>query len=700
MKNILFLCSSLIIAFTAQANELLFFYPINYTESSELFIKLAYPIEDAFILYENEKIYFEEKGILLKNIPEKISFELGQTSNMQDYKLVEETLVWQNDLSENILMDKALYKAISSWSIKENQDVPLSSYLKSLVANKQIHEAEILSFAQQFYKNKVAYDAQYSFEDKLDLIFKKDIETGELSPCGCGFILNHFASVAPLNYSASTLLNGYNYLNTSGTLSTMLAVNENFQSTSPKWHTWYTKEKGPAHDMFLRSYDEWGQFKYQWSTLGYDNNNPPYNPSPNYAYNSFQFMCVGYDTELPKDCDCTKTFCSVYEYNNFLKVLAHRLKPTAKVSAAAEELAVLTLTNKSGVHLIDANRDMLLTQCKGSFNFDFLQNFLDLGKEIVQVVIEVNDTTNGSAINDIPAAIDNIGSALIDLVRTPPILVTGDCEDKMLEASLLRNFKCFELKANDPTTITLQSYTFLGVSGERKWDNYAIARSDFRLQSFVLQGSNENYDHCCSDKFGVHLYANMGGPISEHDHNTNTQGAYNLMGPWDNYTPVGYLPTIPINANRGYYSLDLEGKECAPIHPAKKLEAENWFSNIANFTSPSKESILRNFEEEENLKLEDIHFANSIIELQLFPNPSSGNINLSISGLQPGRNLKIKIYNALGSEVASIFEGQNVDTEMKLNWTNTNSKLPNGMYFVSITENNVIISTKSFIFKN
>lgn len=698
MKKLIFLFSSLIIAFTAHANELLFYYPINYSERSDLFIKLAYPIDDAFIIYENEKIYFKERGILLKNISDKISFELGQTSLNQDYLISDEALLWQNDFSENILIDKDLYKAISSWSTKEDQNIPFSSYLRSLRSQRTIHEEEILSFIQQFYKNKAVYNEKNSFEDNLNLNFKKDVETGVISPCGCGFVLNHFASAAPLNTNVLPYQNGYTYLNTTGSLSSMVAVGDNFQSSSPKWHTWSTKEKGPAHSMFLRSYDEWGQFKYQWSTLGYDNTSPN-SPSPNYAYNSFQFVCVGYDTELPKDCDCTKTFCSVYEYNNFLKVIAHRLKPTAKVSAAAEELAVITLSNKAGVQLIDANRDMLLTQCKGIFNFDFLQNFFNLGKEIVEVVIEVNDTTNGAAINDIPAAIDNIGSALIDLVRTPPILVTGDCEDKILEASLLRNFKCFELKANDPTTITLQSYTFLGVSGERKWDNYAIAKSDFRIQSFVLQGSNENYAHCCSDKLGVHLYANMGGPVSDQDHNTNTNGSYNLMGPWDNYNPVGYIPVIPVNANRGYFSLDIENRECAPIFPTKSLENESWFSSIANFTSPSKESLLKNFDDEE-IQVEDLHLANSIINFQLFPNPSSGLLNLSISGLELGRDLKIKIYNTLGSEVATVYEGKSDATELQFKWSNTNSNLPNGMYFVSITENNVIISTKSFIFKN
>jgi hypothetical protein len=692
MKNLVLILSTLLMTLSTMANEVIFFYPISYEEQSDLFIKLAEPIEGAFLRLNAQKYYFQNSGVLLENFPQKksLSFELGQTINGEDYPLLDEAITYAFTPSTTIIIDAVLYKKLTAWSTSLNQTLPLNTYLTALLNEEKIAPEEILSFTQQFYHYKATISTKAAMETNIQAFFNSEKSSGPDEGCNCNFVLNHYSSVSPLKQGAGTYGNGYNFLNNGNTLSEIIPNTTDFDSNSPKWHRWYAREKGPAHDLFLRTYDSGSQFSYEWSTTGL-NNTGSLAPSPSYAYNTFQFMCVEQEFDLPNDCGCTKKFCTLYEYNNFLKVIAHRLKPLSNVSSTAEELAIVTLHNNAGVKVIDANRNVAYTECKGNFNFEFLQNIFDLAGAVVNVVIDLQDNTNGPPINNIPDAISDVGAALIDLFKTPPILVTGECEDVYMKTALLRDFECFELKANDPTTLTLQSFTFLGVSGDKKWDNYAIARSDFRLQSIVLTSSVEGTDYCCSDKLGQHLYANMGGPVSETTHNNNVTGAYYLFGPWDNFTPIGYAPIIPMNANRGYFSYNDKNKDCAPIQP-KSYQNDLDFLLSASFEEAVTEVMQSNSPAAEDM----IEPLASKIAFNLFPNPTHDFLNIELKELQIGSNISLSIYNSHGQLIETVYNGKVEQVSLNMSWSN--DEIQDGTYHLVLRENNILIFGKTFVF--
>lgn len=697
MKNLILIISTILLALSAKANDILFFYPIAYEEQTDLFIKLAIPLEDAYVLVNDEKHYFTKQGVLLERIPNEasLSFSIGQTVEGEDIQLQEEATSYRLNPSTTIIIGSALYKQLTAWSTSINQTIPLNSYLRTLLNEDKIADEELLSFTQQFYKYSAPISKMATMDANIQAFFNKS-KGSTPDGCNCNFVLNHYSSVSPLKDNSGTYNNGYNFLNSGNTLSEIIPKYDAFDSNSPNWHRWYTNEKGPAHDLFLRTYDSGGQFNYQWSTTGL-NNTGSLAPSPSYAYNTFQFMCVGQEFNLPSDCGCTKKFCTLYEYNNFLKVIAHKLRPLSKVSSTAEELAVITLHNNAGVQVIDANRNVAYTECNGNFNFEFLQNIFDLASTIVGVVVDVQDTTNGPPLSNIPGAIADIGADLIELFKTPPVLVTGSCDDIYMKTALLRDFQCFEMKANDPTTITLQSFTFLGVAGEKKWDNYAIARSDFRLQSIVLTGSIEGTDHCCSDKLGQHLYANMGGPVSETTHNNNVTGAYYLYGPWDNFTAVGYAPIIPVNGNRGYFTYNDKNRDCAPIEP------KSYSTDLDFLLSPVFEdaitiamqegSITGSFEEDE---LQDKGISSSI-SFDLYPNPTNDFLNIALQDLQVGSTISLSIYNSLGQLIETIYEGEVEQAALNMKWSD--DEIENGTYHLVLRENDILIFGKAFVFQ-
>ncbi|MBL0310698.1 MAG: T9SS type A sorting domain-containing protein, partial [Bacteroidetes bacterium] len=89
-----------------------------------------------------------------------------------------------------------------------------------------------------------------------------------------------------------------------------------------------------------------------------------------------------------------------------------------------------------------------------------------------------------------------------------------------------------------------------------------------------------------------------------------------------------------------------------------------------------------------NTPLNTIDFATAIkspktnvLDFNLFPNPSSGNVSLAINAMEANRNAYIRIYNLIGETIYS----RNVSLESGLNRTQIElGGLSNGFYFVEV----------------
>ena len=596
-----------------------------------------------------------------------------------------------------IELDKVFYTAVTNWSITPDNEQKLSDLLKSLHASNTINALELVSFAQQHRGVTLLLEKDWSFEAQIDHIFA---EKGIDSPCNCSFILNHWASAAPLKPGAGSYHNGYDYLENH--MSEMIPYYQSYNTGTPKKHRWYTNEKGPAHDMFLYSYDSGGSFNYEWSTFGI-NNTGNSAPSPNSAELSYNFLCESNFNELPEDCQCTKQVLIAYNYDTYYKVIADKLRLKAKAHSAVEEVAVLS-TLKVGYsnpefEVKDAGRVRVQTYCKGTFNFTWLNNLGNLIGEVFDSVSQIYGVFTDSNGNAIQELLDVLATevpedieALTGLLEVSTINVEGDCTDKYGEASLLKGAFFLDFKANEPTFVTLNSYTFLGVYGTKKWNNYAITRSSFRLQGIVMPGSVEAEDFCCSDKLGNHLYGSMNGPISEVDLNDWTQGIYALFAPWDNFSTSGYKPAMPVNANRGYFVEENLERDCAPAETFGKSGLEE---NVYDNTAKEIEAL------DEDLKGIDPvmeKFSTNNVTLSLYPNPTDDLLNIKVANVNGDDDVQISMLDMSGRLVKSIYNSNRLDDnfEIKLNLYNLN--LDNGSYLIFVSQNGIIKETKPFIY--
>jgi len=72
------------------------------------------------------------------------------------------------------------------------------------------------------------------------------------------------------------------------------------------------------------------------------------------------------------------------------------------------------------------------------------------------------------------------------------------------------------------------------------------------------------------------------------------------------------------------------------------------------------------------------------------PNPSSGNVNFVLNGISDLRNISLKVFNGLGSEVRNL----------TVSSLNTNVRLDDqaiGIYFYVVEKDNTVLQSGKFI---
>lgn len=702
MREFFIILLSIFYATISKAQDGFIINPIDYENTRDVFLKFPPDLQNSFLQIKETKQKFDIKSneMLIENLDlnTDYTFIVNIDTGGGYFQFELTTKPESNDVLD---LDFGLYAAVTKWSTTDNQQVKLSDYLVELFKNSNINEEEILYYVQKILETDFKFSKNTSLAQNIKNAFSYNKDTrGPKNGCECKS-LRHYADMTPRRPNAGNGNNGWNFLDNNNRFSQVIRKDFLHESNSTKWHKWHTYEKGPAHEMFLRQYDAWGSFNYEWSTFGHDNTGR-LAPSPNNAFLMFNLQCVETDFELPDKCDCTKNLNVFFRYDTNLKVIARKLKPISKVHSVAQELALVTVSNmKTGeVNLLDADQAKLETKCNGSFNFEFIRNFLELTKEALELAIAIQDTTTGTILEDIAGSIDGIADELEDIFTTSPIITTGDCTDKVAEATLVSGFRTLELKANQPLLVTMSSFTFLGTYGRRKWDNYAITRSNFWLQGFLDSGSKEGNDYCCTDKVTNFLQASVNGPKSETDLLSWIEAWTRIFGPWDNFVQIGYAPVIDQRANRGYYVYNDPNRDCLPASPNKPIADDESFMKLLN------NEVVTNNLNGENSKLEttdtkaiEKSFVSDFgkeLQFNLYPNPTNQYINIELSNLKEG-NLEVSIYNINGQKVVDIHNGVNTTSSFKTKWDDISNSLSTGTYFVVVKLNNEVLQSKPLL---
>jgi len=95
---------------------------------------------------------------------------------------------------------------------------------------------------------------------------------------------------------------------------------------------------------------------------------------------------------------------------------------------------------------------------------------------------------------------------------------------------------------------------------------------------------------------------------------------------------------------------------------------------------------------EDILKLSDM--------TEIYPNPFKNNVSIDFKLVAPENNLSIQVFDMLGKQVANIFDGQLNPGRHMIEWdgkSDNGQMVPEGLYFIRISNNQVIAHTERIL---
>lgn len=564
-----------------------------------------------------------------------------------------------------------LYRAIAQFS-SGSFEMPLSDFLVENQGDFHLHE--VAGFAQHHFNIEylirdfsnglssitppwfgVEWPPRPDFDDPEEPDTGGDDGGGDGDGdgdgiCECTFLMNstHYETPgdrlrAPYNGSSKPFLGNTSIpglLNSTGNRgSSRKAL---FTAFGPSKHKSIrlkaTGSSNRVHTLTTQGYDQRNDASYQHT-------------SPIYARHAYNFLCTGHETQLPENCDCSKTI--LVDYNYCADLFARPSVGTfrGQAVASAEDLAVLAIGRMSTqqIEVVDAGRARVETSCRRDVNGDFIINYLKLNSSLALFILGLEGS------NELPSqeTIDGMIDQFETVLNTPFFKTDEACDDFHEWACLIANPVTgslpVDLYSNDPVNIVLSSYSHVHARARRHAHSRAAIHSSFFLSTIALPSESEGKDFCCSDKLArysigyVQEYPDreyMNLPLV--DENYNVSGYRKVIVPVgeqqsphqrnDLKTKVGAV--LALWAPWGDIETDFYGNYILPFDCFRYLEPNLNCDNITtwNLVAPENEAT----------------FTVPSIESKVFPNPVID--NLTIESESPIK--KMLIFDIQGRLIA------------------------------------------------
>ena len=178
---------------------------------------------------------------------------------------------------------------------------------------------------------------------------------------------------------------------------------------------------------------------------------------------------------------------------------------------------------------------------------------------------------------------------------------------------------------------------------------------------------------------------------------SNELNVYYTIDCGDSWSFLGKLTNLHV-ARAGLYTTEYEPMDWADTVMTKNaLKNDNvQFKFEYSNTGASNNFYLDNIQigEEDDLIKESINFQT---RMSLYPNPTQGNTSIIVHNLK-NENISVKVFNILGKEIQTVFDGQVFDNYLQIEADL--SSLEKGMYFVTVfKESDVLVTDKLLLNK-
>lgn len=245
--------------------------------------------------------------------------------------------------------------------------------------------------------------------------------------------------------------------------------------------------------------------------------------TPNQTTITFTMLCedrVG----ISDDCMCTDRKLVIHaDYATDVRAFADKINCSwcgsgYATSAQVEDWAILTRNSKkTEIGIIEAGRIKVHDQSYVSHNPEFKIKVLDL--ITVGLKSYVNMSGGGKFDNQ---TIDDLKKSLEDLLQTSPKTGSGSGVSSGL-AFLIDNMSTtLELLPNDPTFVTVHSYSYHQFSGHTKWKGETWLKSSVALAGYMRYHETEE---CCNENQYSYIIAGQ----NSNDYGNRLYGVNNFL---------------------------------------------------------------------------------------------------------------------------------------------------------------------------
>lgn len=456
---------------------------------------------------------------------------------------------------EPVIVSEKLYRALSVYVSNENQTVTLSNYLKQL---GDISQHEKVAFLQQYIMNGAILPATIKGQYPDSYVKTALEERKTEGECICNFVMNQVTVVVPDQTGIHDFQIGPK---------TTIQQPTHYNNAS-YWARGLTAQ-GAAKNQLLFSEGRLAGNKTRtetWISGGET-------VSDNFVRIGYHLMCLGI-TELPKECDCTKTISYDFGYSTRIESRSNTggfgCVFTQTAAAQAQDWAVAVVTREkvnsvNDVQILQSGLGTATSECAGGVPATVFIDLAKIGVSVFQLIKSVKTAQLSDVAAQTTAIIDKVGAVLT------PLTESKNCNSSVIDKPLLQGVANISFKANDPLSFMVISGSSLMVTGKRCWSSSASIKSSFHLAGVVAGGApSADAPHCCTEYFTNWAYASQNGDESNRRNFINGHVALNNPGGWQmvNGQPN---PTGSLNASTAIgYGIGKnlpQGQQCAKVIP-------------------------------------------------------------------------------------------------------------------------------------
>ena len=478
-------------------------YVLNFTESSILYLDLVEPPIKPIELYDqNGTLVFTTTETHSMVLLEKYGkFTVKSENSCGEEEEYFEVTTFPSNTKQSMTVNSKLYKFITH-KLKSESELPLIDYT---LESTELKPSEKLNLIQEYYLDG---DISNLGDDVLD-----DLTNGiegfelveELLADGRfgDVVKDHVFALPDENCLCKTVQPNANFLHrVKGAYKTVNGYRQynshkTFEDKVYKKNKWFfywrDSTTGAAKSQRVKQYMKGSHTKTEVASFP----EKAQAGTPNQTTISFTLLCESKNGEK-EACKCDNRKVIIHaNYMSNVKAKADKLNCTWCGSgyssfAQLEDLAVLTKNSmKTKLGLLDAGRVIAYDRQYVSHNPQWK---IELHDVIFGIVKAYNTTNSNGTFN--PSLFDPLHKQIQVLMSTP--MHTGSGSSTSSGSSLLIDYtnKAITLLPNDPTDITLHSFSRHEFTGHTKWKAETWLNSSIALAGYMRYKETEE---CCNE---------------------------------------------------------------------------------------------------------------------------------------------------------------------------------------------------------